>query len=99
MISELAQDASILKAPLPKRTKQNQAATFQEWLDSVYRQLSPTVQPAFAPENSPSELGTAKPLTGKPALVTAATLLILGFCLSVVLVIWRLVVTGGQAAG
>jgi type IV/VI secretion system ImpK/VasF family protein len=94
MVSELAQDASVLKAPLPKRNNQNQAATFQEWLDSVYRQLSPTVQPAFAPENSPSELGTAKPLSGKPALVTASTMLILGFCLSVVLVIWGVIEKG-----
>jgi type IV/VI secretion system ImpK/VasF family protein len=93
MVSELAGDASVLKAPLPKRTKQNQAATFQEWLDSVYRQLAPAVQPAFAPANSPSELGTAKPLSGKPALVTASTLLILGFGLCVVLVIWGLMKT------
>lgn len=93
MIGELAGEASVLKAPLPKRTKQNQAATFQEWLDSVYRQLAPAVQPAFAPANSPSELGTAKPLSGKPALVTASTLLILGFGLCVVLVIWGLVRT------
>jgi len=99
MIGELTSDASVLKAPLPKRNKQNQAATFQEWLDSVYRQLAPAVQPAFVPANSPSELGTAKPLSGKPALVTASTLLILGFCVSVVLVIWGVIGKGWGQPG
>jgi type IV/VI secretion system ImpK/VasF family protein len=93
MIGDIAGDASVLKAPLPKRTRQNQAATFQEWLDSVYRQLAPMVQPPFAPANPPSELGTAKPLAGRPAFVTASTLLILGFGLCVVLVILGLVRT------
>lgn len=80
-------DMSAMRAPLPKRTKQNQAATFQEWIDSVYRQLAPAVQAPFAPENPPAELGSAKPLSGRPALVTAATLLILGFGVCVILLI------------
>jgi type IV/VI secretion system ImpK/VasF family protein len=80
-------DLSAMRAPLPKRTKQNQAATFQEWIDSVYRQLAPAVQPPFAPANPPAELGSAKPLSGRPALVTAATLLILGFGVCVILLI------------
>lgn len=89
MIGDIGNDASAFKAPLPKRTKQKMAATFQEWVDSVYRQLAPAVQPPFAPENPPSELGNAKPLSGRPALTTGATMLIMGFGLFVVLVIVR----------
>lgn len=86
MSESLIGDASEVRAPLPTRTK-NQAATFQEWIDSVYQQLAPTVQPPYVPENSPTDLGQAGPLTGRPALVTAATLLIAGFGLCVILLI------------
>lgn len=87
MSESLMSDASEVRAPLPTPRKENQAATFQEWIDSVYQQLAPTVQPPYVPENSPSDLGQAGPLSGRPALVTAATLLIAGFGLCVILLI------------
>jgi hypothetical protein len=91
MIGDAAADISTFKAPLPKRTRQNQAATFQEWIDSVYRQLAPAVQSPFSPENPPSELGNAKPLVGRPALSTATTMLVFGLTLLVSLVIAKLI--------
>ena len=77
--------ANVKAVPASRRVKKE---TFQEWIDSVYRQLSPSVQHPYTPENPPSELGQASPLEGRPALVASSAMLILGVCLSVGLIIW-----------
>jgi type IV/VI secretion system ImpK/VasF family protein len=85
LLENLPGDMSVMKAPLAQRTRETQTATFQEWLESVYRQLAPAAQPPFAPANSPSDLGTATPLSGRSARVGSALMLALAGGLMLVL--------------
>lgn len=76
LIDELVGKSSV-RLPISQRAKETQAATFQEWIDSVYRQLAPSPQPPYAPHNSPSELGEAGPLSGRSSRGAATLMLII----------------------
>lgn len=77
LVDDLLRDASAVRAPLSQRARETQAATFQEWIDSVYRQLAPSPQPPYSPRNSPLELGHAGPLSGRSSRGAATLMLVL----------------------
>jgi len=85
LIADVLNDASLAKGPLPLSAARRNAATFEEWIDSVYRQLAPAPQPPYVPAQPPSSLGPAAPLGGRSARAATTLMVVLAFGLTIVL--------------